>query len=379
MPVDDRAAPSPLVRMSSRAALRARLAAPATRPARRPQLQDTVRRRFPRPGPCPARCFPGTRPPLATRAVRAADRPCRRCSPRSGHSFDPVIPSAASSPCSRSNARPYRLRAAAGFDLQHASDVVVGQHLEGPHQQDFAVHVGQLSQRQTDPLGEFSGRHLLAWRLFAGHQVLGQHRGGLLRQRQLAPHRPAGRSQVPAPHHDQAFVGHFPQPQVKRHRLPLEILRQPAKSLHLGILNHIGRIQSAPQGRIEPQADGGPQCIPVPREEPIKRGLSVANFVQQPRRFVGIGLQIAHQRVPVTQLRTATTCDYLESQSRSVELLAMLENEMRSTKYGINRKFEGPESKNLCMSRVCSEHLDLVLNLFRFGFRDLIWLRRSPR
>jgi hypothetical protein len=69
-------------------------------------------------------------------------------------------------------------------------------------------------------------------------------------QRHFPHYRSTRRRHVVAAEVEQALVGHLPQPQMKRHRSALEIVRQPPERLQVRFLHHVRRVDPGAQPRV---------------------------------------------------------------------------------------------------------------------------------
>ena len=93
----------------------------------------------------------------------------------------------------------------------------------------------------------------------------------MLGQPHLLPHRPACSLNMAPMHHEQPIVGELSQPQAERHRRLAQIALKPANRFNLGLLNHVRRIDTRPELRIEPELNELTQIRAVHGQEPVKR------------------------------------------------------------------------------------------------------------
>lgn len=164
-----------------------------------------------------------------------------------------------------------------------------------PHQQNFPVQLRQLRNGNPNLLDQFPVNKLLARRRRRRGQLPGQRDRLAIRQRQF-PHDASGCSahMLPA-EHEQAFVSSLADPQAERHRLPLEIVIQPAERLQLGFLNDIGGVDPRPEHVVQPKLNEMADDGAVPAEQFLERaGAAGLSGLQQPESFSGVGQDFCH-------------------------------------------------------------------------------------
>jgi hypothetical protein len=116
--------------------------------------------------------------------------------------------------------------------------------------------------------------------VLAGGRGRGQPAPGrqarVVRQRLLALDGAAGGADVAAAEHQESVAGQLAQPQAERQVRVAQVFREAAERLHLGLLDHVGRIDPGAQPGVEAAGDELEQVGAVPGQQLLQGGAVAA-------------------------------------------------------------------------------------------------------
>jgi hypothetical protein len=106
----------------------------------------------------------------------------------------------------------------------------------------------------------------------------------------------AGGLQVVAAMIRDSFLGRFAQPKSERHWSALEVIVEPAKGMHLGLLDNIRGIDAGSQPAIKPQLHGLPEVAAMAFEQLVEcLALAGGDLHEESVGFGGIDKVVVHK------------------------------------------------------------------------------------